>query len=524
MRMPSILACLLTFAAIGIARADAIDDAIRAAESADRDTYTVGIMKLVTQTDPRAGSTLARLIRNGPKEQRSAAASIAGNDFFGSRFNPDLIDPLVEAARSDTEAEVRKAAVFALRGYMMHGGRRDLSIRQTIVGALKDRNVDVRVESAESLYLMSFKLGASDFMEAALMHLNDPSPAVRLALIKSLDTYKNVPQIATALMPLANDSNNEVREAARQELSRRGISTDKLAVGAPSAARQFDDLLARIASGSSSDMEQRRALLALAPRLSALPPVPEEAKRQLDFGLAAVKIASRPADYKAAEEHFLKASHLAPWWPNPYFNLGVVQEKLGDAYAAREYYELYLAAAPKAADATAVKSRLNQLTVVERQGYKVNDVLNRAADAYNRKDFSASAQAAREAIALNPDNGHAHAILGSALSQQDKFKEAVPELQDALRLGYRDPSVFANLAFSLKRLGSTRQAIEVYETALKEHPYYAFGLQTIGTYYNEVGERQKALAAFEKALSFTDETVKKDYLERMIRELRQTTR
>lgn len=521
---PLVVATVLTLLAASGAQADAIDDAIRASESNDRDTANGAIMKLVAQTDTRAAAALARLIRSGSKDKRAAAASMAGNDMFGTRFHPDLIDPLLEAARNDPEAEVRKAAVFALQGYMAQGGRRDLSIRRALITALDDRNAEVRAAAAQALYLLSFKHGASDFLQAVLAHLNDPSPAVRLELTKALDAYRNVPQVATALMPLANDPHPEVREAVRRELSRRGVQAESLPSANASAERQFDDLLAKITPHSG--MGQRKALLALVPKLSALPPLPDEATRQLDFGLAAVKIANRPADYKAAEQHFQNASALAPWWAAPYYNLGVVSEKQGDAYSAREFYELYLAAAPTASDAGAVRSKLNQLTVVERQGYKVDEFINRAADAYNRKDYAASVQAAREAIALSPDNGQAHALLGSALSQQDKFKEAVPELQDALRLGHREPFVFADLAFSLKRLGSVRQAIETYERGLQEHPDYAFGWQTLGTYYNEAGDKPKALAAFEKALSVADETVNKSYLNRMVRELKaaQSTR
>jgi tetratricopeptide (TPR) repeat protein len=91
------------------------------------------------------------------------------------------------------------------------------------------------------------------------------------------------------------------------------------------------------------------------------PAIPEEAKRLVDRGMAAVQGAGSADDFKDAAAEFAKASLAAPWVANVYSNLGVVQDKVGLYTEAISSLNLYLLAAPNAPDAEATKSLIHQI-------------------------------------------------------------------------------------------------------------------------------------------------------------------
>jgi tetratricopeptide (TPR) repeat protein len=64
--------------------------------------------------------------------------------------------------------------------------------------------------------------------------------------------------------------------------------------------------------------------------------IPEEARKHLSRGQAAVEIAKTNADFEEALSEFSKAVELAPEWSEAYYQLGVLQDKLeryDDAYS-----------------------------------------------------------------------------------------------------------------------------------------------------------------------------------------------
>ena len=56
--------------------------------------------------------------------------------------------------------------------------------------------------------------------------------------------------------------------------------------------------------------------------------IPAEAKKHLDYGTAALEMASDEAGYQKAAVEFEAAAQLAPKWPVPYFDLGVIYSKM----------------------------------------------------------------------------------------------------------------------------------------------------------------------------------------------------
>lgn len=89
--------------------------------------------------------------------------------------------------------------------------------------------------------------------------------------------------------------------------------------------------------------------------------IPEEARRHMTRGQAAVEMAKSPDEYDSAITEFQKAIELAPSWPNPYYNLGMVQEMSGKYKEAVASLKQYLALAPNAPDAAEVQEKIYKL-------------------------------------------------------------------------------------------------------------------------------------------------------------------
>ena len=83
--------------------------------------------------------------------------------------------------------------------------------------------------------------------------------------------------------------------------------------------------------------------------------ISDEAMRHFDRGQAAVEMAKTMADYEAAIKEFEKAATLAIDWPDVYYNLGLIQEKLSKYDNAIENLTKYLELSPNASDSRDVK-------------------------------------------------------------------------------------------------------------------------------------------------------------------------
>jgi len=77
------------------------------------------------------------------------------------------------------------------------------------------------------------------------------------------------------------------------------------------------------------------------------PVVPEEAKRHLARGKAALRGAKEARDFQDAAEEFKKAILYAPWLAEGYYNLGVIQDKAGHYDDAMKNLKLHLIAVPQ---------------------------------------------------------------------------------------------------------------------------------------------------------------------------------
>lgn len=83
--------------------------------------------------------------------------------------------------------------------------------------------------------------------------------------------------------------------------------------------------------------------------------ISDEAIRHFDRGQAAVEMATSTAGYEDAIKEFEKAARLASDWPDVYYNLGLIQEKVGKRADAIRNLTKYLELSPNATDYREVK-------------------------------------------------------------------------------------------------------------------------------------------------------------------------
>ena len=104
--------------------------------------------------------------------------------------------------------------------------------------------------------------------------------------------------------------------------------------------------------------------------------IPEEARRHMARGQAAVEMAKSSEDYEAAIREFQEAARLAPDWPDPYFNLGLVQEKAGKFREAIASLNRYFQLAPNAPDAAKIQEQIYKLEYKAEQVLSVSDIID----------------------------------------------------------------------------------------------------------------------------------------------------
>jgi tetratricopeptide (TPR) repeat protein len=101
--------------------------------------------------------------------------------------------------------------------------------------------------------------------------------------------------------------------------------------------------------------------LTIIPQLVGGQTVSEDARRHLDRGQAAIEMAKMPADFEDAIIEFQKAVEFAPNWPDPYYNLGMLQNKLERIDDAIRSLKRFLELAPQDKAADSVRQLINRL-------------------------------------------------------------------------------------------------------------------------------------------------------------------
>jgi protein O-mannosyl-transferase len=106
------------------------------------------------------------------------------------------------------------------------------------------------------------------------------------------------------------------------------------------------------------------------------------------------------------------------------------------------------------------------------------------------------------ALAVTADNPTAENQFGMALVDLNREDEAMAHFERAIDLGSRDPTSYLNVGAYLSEHGDQRQAIAVFETALRmggDPESRALTSLDLGFAYASIGEYERARAWFEQA-------------------------
>jgi len=119
--------------------------------------------------------------------------------------------------------------------------------------------------------------------------------------------------------------------------------------------------LQNVSEGSDDDQRLREKIVVLARKLDPAPVIPEEAKRHVARGTAAIESAGSREDFEHAVTEFKEAVKLAPWWAKLYLNLGMTQEKATLYDDGIRSLKLYLATFPDDPNADEIRQRIYKL-------------------------------------------------------------------------------------------------------------------------------------------------------------------
>lgn len=115
------------------------------------------------------------------------------------------------------------------------------------------------------------------------------------------------------------------------------------------------------------------------PQLGNTQTVPEEARRHMTRGLTAAEMAKTKSDFEGALSEFRIAIELAPEWPDAYYQLGALQDKLGKHDEAYNNLKRFLQLAPKECNTEQVQELIYKIEYKRDKAHKrklIIDALN----------------------------------------------------------------------------------------------------------------------------------------------------
>ncbi len=213
-------------------------------------------------------------------------------------------------------------------------------------------------------------------------------------------------------------------------------------------------------------------------KLSSPPTIPQEARDEMTKGMAAFKLAKRSEDFAEAEDHFKKAVSLAPWLPEPYFNLALAQEKLALArgqqdtfLSAKNSLEKYLLAVTDPRDAQAGKQKMAELDLQKKRYDEFAHETNLGIDAYKKgpNGYNDATKHLGKAIEIYPDNPQADmacSSLGQVYMYQGDLDAAYKYMQKSFELAPEPsdhPERYTNMGWVLEKRGDRAKACIYYK-------------------------------------------------------------
>jgi TolB-like protein/DNA-binding winged helix-turn-helix (wHTH) protein/Tfp pilus assembly protein PilF len=189
---------------------------------------------------------------------------------------------------------------------------------------------------------------------------------------------------------------------------------------------------------------------------------------------------------KRAIAHFERATQIDPRHAAAYAGLS-------HAWWARAVYGAISLKVAESPSRAAARKAL-ELDVALAEAYVVQADLKRLYD----WDWTGSENSVRRALALDPNDVHAHYTYGLLLCQLGRFPEAIAHMESADELDPLAPAIQMNFARILYRARRFDDALRRLDRALELEPGIA-GVHTLfGDIYDQMGLYPQALAAYQK--------------------------
>jgi hypothetical protein len=121
------------------------------------------------------------------------------------------------------------------------------------------------------------------------------------------------------------------------------------------------------------------------------------------------------------------------------------------------------------------------------------------------------------ASALTENNLLAEEVMSKSLLRMDRAQEALPHLQAAARLDYRDPIRHVNFGAALVQLGRIQDAVSEYEIAIEmasDPEVQARSYEMLATLHDELGDYDKVWESYSQALKIAPQQAS-DMVERL---------
>jgi len=105
------------------------------------------------------------------------------------------------------------------------------------------------------------------------------------------------------------------------------------------------------------------------------------------------------------------------------------------------------------------------------------------------------------ALALQPNYEDARRRLGEVLAQQGQIDAAISEFRKAIALRPESAAPYTAMGLSLVQSGRYREAADAFTRATELQPDNGLAFQRLGTVYQQMGDKDRAVLNYEKALA-----------------------
>jgi Tfp pilus assembly protein PilF len=143
---------------------------------------------------------------------------------------------------------------------------------------------------------------------------------------------------------------------------------------------------------------------------------------------------------------------------------------------------------------------LDKETKVIKKNFTVKETLTYALQMHKANNLKEAENLYKEILRAKPNHSETLFLLGSLLSQTNRFNLSKQLLNKVLEIQPNHISALNNLGNVLKELGEPKKALDCYHKAIQINPNYADAHNNLGVLFKESGEYQKAVNSYEKAI------------------------